>query len=403
MKKLFKKAAPWIVLNLFFFISTGYCDFEVKEEGFAPRLLVNNLSNPQDVTNLLPGGGFGENLFVTEYGSEKVTKITPAGAAINYASNLEYPVAILFGRGEFGHFLYVSESHSTNGNIIKVHPNGSHTDFAAGIDSPLDMVWGPGGDFGEYLYVTSANANKIVRVAPAGVVTDFANELARPSVLAFSPSEAFGNYLYVTSSNDGKILRIDATGNVETFMDNMNHPVGMAFGIGTPFGDFLYVSDSYTGEIFKVSPSGTRSLFADGLNEPVEVHFCQGGIFGNDMLVVDGDGGAIFRVQSSNPLTVAILPSPADVDAAPFTLTFRINAALGISTVNSLTFLFNGVDFTAALQENAALLETGISENTATVGIPGVALPPGVYTIEVIVTDATGRTASAKVVYTVSQ
>ncbi|MCP4691959.1 MAG: hypothetical protein GY859_28195, partial [Desulfobacterales bacterium] len=313
MTKLFMKIAPRVILFSFFFASTGYCMFEVKEEGFLPRLLVNNLSNPQDITNLLPGGGFGENLFVTEYGSEEVTKITPGGVTINHASNLAYPVAILFGRGDFGHFLYVTESHSTNGNIVRVHPNGTHTDFASGIDSPLDMVWGPGGGFGDYLYVTSANADKIVRVSPAGVVADFATELAHPSVLAFSPSASFGDYLYVTNSQDGKILRIDESGNFETFVENLDHPVGMAFGIGTPFGDYLYVSESHTGEIFKVSPSGTRSLFADGLQEPVEVHFCQGGIYGNDMLVVDGDGGRIFQVRSANPLTVTITPSPADV------------------------------------------------------------------------------------------
>ncbi|MCP4686710.1 MAG: hypothetical protein GY859_01595 [Desulfobacterales bacterium] len=186
-------------------------------------------------------------------------------------------------------------------------------------------------------------------------------------------------------------------------MENLDHPVGMAFGAGTPFGDYLYVSESHTGEIFKVSPSGTRSLFADGLQEPVEVHFCQGGIYGNDMLVVDGDGGRIFQVRSANPLTVTITPSPADVDASPFTLTFQINASLGISSVTSLTFLYNGVDLTAALYENAALLETEITENMATVGIPGIALPPGMHTIEVIVTDAIGRSASARVVYTVAE
>ena len=193
MKKYRKVWYLWLVYFLFI-TSTAQALVTVEEPGYEASFLVKGLANPQDIA-FPPGGEYGLNLFVTEYGINKVTKITPAGTRIPLPGEVIYPVAILFGIGSFGNYLYVSESYVDRGNIVKLFPDGRKETFVTGIVSPLDMVLGSG-DFGEYLYVTSANADKIVKVSPSGEVSDFVTSLVdRPSVLAFSPpSSDFGNY-----------------------------------------------------------------------------------------------------------------------------------------------------------------------------------------------------------------
>jgi len=373
----------------------------VTEPNFQPSILTTDLANPQDITFFQPGGVYGPNLFVTEYDADAVSRIDPAGVKTTLASNVAYAVAILFGRGAYGNHLYASESYSRDGDIVRIHPDGSKTVFAGGIDSPLDMAWGKGPGFGNDMYVASANANKIVRVSPAGAVSDFATNLDRPSVLAFSPGGAFGEYLYVTSTDDGQIVRIRPDGGSEVFVTGLTRPIGLAFGNNTPFGEYLYVSDKTTGEILRISPAGTVTGFVSGLDGPVEIHFAEGGIYGNDMLIADGVSGQIVRITATGVPVFDLTPLPGEVGRAPFTLAFTLTMPQGISSLTDFHFIYNGIDVTAAVLDALIASIVGMDETSITIAIPGIILPPGTHTVELSATDLGGRTGSATVTYSV--
>ena len=391
----------FFVLVCSLFTVSALAQITIMEPGFRAVVLNGDLSNPQDITIFYPGGVYGANLFVTEYDTDTVSKINPAGDKSVLSTGVIYPRAILFGHGAFGHHLYVSESYSTDGNIVRVAPTGVKTTFASGIDSPLDMVWGPGGAFGSDLYVASANANKIVTVSAAGAVSDFLSNLDRPSVLAFSPGGAFGEYLYVTNTDDGQVVRIDANKNVDVFVTDLSRPIGLAFGYNTPFGDFLYISDKNTGKILKISPSGTVSTFADGFDGPVEIHFSEGGLYGNDMLVADGDSGRIVRIISLGAPTIIITPSPGEVEQGPFTFTFTVSDPQGLSNLTDFHFLYNGIDVTEPILNYLIASVVNIDENSVEFSMKGITLPSGTNTIEIVVSDADGHTGYGKVTYSI--
>ena len=269
-------------------------------------MLAEGLSDPQDILTFTPGGGYGDSLFVSEFDANRISRITAAGAVLPLSAHVQYAVAVLFGSGGFGNFLYASESYSSNGNVVRITPTGGKTTFASGIAGPLDMVWGTGGDFGYDLYVTAANDDLIYRVDSSGNKTVFASNLSRPSVIAFAKGGAFGTDLYFTNSEGGQVLKVDASGNVQTFTTGLNYPVGLDFGTHTPFGDYLFVSERNSGKIIRIASDGTKTDFATGFTGPVEIHFSQGGLYANDMLVVDGEGGAIHRIKNMEAFEVAI-------------------------------------------------------------------------------------------------
>lgn len=372
----------------------------VLEPGYRIKILAEDLSNPQDITTIQPGGGYGLNLFVTEYGKDQVTKITSTGTKTVFAENIDYAVAILFGKGEFGNFLYASESYSSNGNILKIHPNGTNEIFCSNIDSPLDMVWGTGGSFGNNLYVASANADKIVKVDLSGNQTDFTALLDRPSVLGFSPKEStFGDYLFFTNTDAGEVLRVDASGNTSEIVSGINRPIGIAFGQNTPFGDYLYISESGTGSILKIAADKTIETFANGFEKPVEIHFSQGGIFANDMLVVDSDGRKIVRISSLGAPAVSFTTLTADVGAAPFDFGFILNYPEGLSEFASFQFLYNSIDMTSALMDTFIEYISNLTDKSITVNIPELTLESGTHEIKIIIEDKSGRKGNANIVY----
>ena len=362
---------------------------------------VAGLSDPQDVLDFHPGGQYGSNLFLTEYSSEQVVSISPSGQVTPVATQIDYAVAILFGSGKFGNILYASESYSTNGNIVQISPNGAKSLFATGIDAPLDMVWGPGGLFGQDLYVTAANADKIVRINEAGVKADFITALSHPTVLAFSPGGDFGDFLYVTNSNSGEILRITPAGVKEVFVTGLGHPVGLDFGKNTAFGDFLYVTEKVGGKITKISPNGQKSPFASGFSEPVELHFCRDGYYANDMLVVDEGVGVLYRIKNIAAPFATMQTPPAGVGAAPFNFKFTIGDPDGLSDLAGFQFLYNGVDYTLAVIDALVACITYMDAQIITVEVPGLVLPSGTHKFEILVSDQAGHMGHGQVTYTV--
>jgi len=106
----------------------------------------------------------------------------------------------------------------------------------------IDLEFGPGGTFGDQLYVLDAN---FCDVAGFG-----SNECAT-----------------IPGFPDGAIFTVDASGNTTLFKgagSGMFHPQDLAFAPAGPFGGLLYVDDTGNGRILTYDASAAASTFASG-------------------------------------------------------------------------------------------------------------------------------------------
>jgi len=148
--------------------------------------------------------------------------------------------------------------------------------------------------------------------------------------LAFGPGGAFGNNLYVADINyvstDGAVYTVNPSGDVELFAGgtagSLMLPVDLVFSQNSPFGDFLYVS-TLTGKIVRIDSS-------NGIENFVASPSSLGPIaFGPDGCLYAGElGGRILRICSLNQSPVANagpdqtiqLQSCSGITATPVTL-----------------------------------------------------------------------------------
>ncbi|MDF2431193.1 MAG: hypothetical protein JWP44_824 [Mucilaginibacter sp.] len=242
------------------------------------------------------------NLYFTDFGNNKIKKITPVGAVSTIAgsgnkacndgtgtaASFSYPIGIV--TDNTGN-VYLADALC---NVIKkIRPSGNVVTLAGdGIAGYKDGV-GTGAEFNTplgltidasgNLYVADELNERIRKITPAGVVTTVAGNGNRqsadggtaaasfsdPSGLVFDSS---GN-LYITDAGSSRIRKISADGIVSTIAGS-GTSTGSADGPGNtatfdgPYGitidkaGNLFVSDRFNNEIRKITPAGMVSTFA---------------------------------------------------------------------------------------------------------------------------------------------
>ncbi len=209
------------------------------------------------------------------------------------------PARMLVGDGRplVGNDLIVSDWNSQvsspccDGRVFKIsRQTGSFTVLASANPAfpppgdPFGLALGPGGNFGDGLYVmdfdgASPNPPVLYRVNADGsetvvLVSPSTWTVDRlPTHIAFGTGGGFGHDLYVTDIfNPATIWRVKAiTSDVSSFVLSsfvtgapLIGPSSLRFGPGGAFGTNLYVLDA-SGVIFTIASDGTVSTFATGL------------------------------------------------------------------------------------------------------------------------------------------
>lgn len=250
------------------------------------------------------------NIYVADYGNNKIRKISPAGAVTTFAgsgalgstdatgtaASFNSPIGVCV---DASGNIYVADS--SNRKIRKISPTGVVTTFAgsgvsgstdatgtsASFNNPADVCADASGN----IYVADYNANKIRKITPAGVVTTLAGSGAVGSINAVGTAASFngprgvcadasGN-IYVADKNNYKIRKISLAGVVTTYagsgISGSTDATGTAASFNTPYGvcadasGNIYVSDSYNHKIRKISPPPAATLDFDGVNDYVLV------------------------------------------------------------------------------------------------------------------------------------
>ena len=175
--------------------------------------------------------------------------------------------------GNIGGFLMSTDGDllATNFNLdtlIQIEEDGSAQNVVTGLQRPTGMAQASDGS----IFVIRFVAGAIAKINTAGEILDpsFATGLEDPAYLAFGPGGLFGNDLFVTEADSGVVSRLDSSGNKMVFASGFNRPIGITFG---PDGN-MYISDFSAGEIIKICPAstpldipslGTAQLFFLGL------------------------------------------------------------------------------------------------------------------------------------------
>ena len=282
------------------------------------------------------------NLYIVDYNTVSVRKVSPGGIITTVAGNgtngysgdggpatsAEFSFPFGVAVDGFGN-LYIADS--LNSRIRKVSPSGTITTVAGNgtfgysgdgglaTAAQLDNPYGVTLDASGNLYIADQSNQRIRKVSPTGIITTVAGGsytgpglgdggLATSAQLTYPYGAAVdgsGN-LYIADTYDRRIRRVSPSGIITTVAGN---GAGGFYGMGGYSGDGgpatsaelngpedvaadgsgnLYVVDSRNNCIRKVSPSGTITTVA-----------------GNGTAGYSGDGGLATSAQLSNPYGVA--------------------------------------------------------------------------------------------------
>lgn len=281
--------------------------------GGPPRVLLANVPSP----NAMEVGPDGL-LYFPVMGANEIWRIDPAGGEVQVvAGDLGVPDAVKFDSAGF-----LVSTQVASGQVLRIDPrNGEQTLLAqlspgldnltfvgdrlfvsnftgeiteilgdttqtlldGGLNWPLDLTVGPGGD----LYV--ADGTYFYRVGPDG-------ELNTVGML-FSPGYP-GFLRGVISSGPGEFVVTTAGDQVLRYQPEAAHSEVLAEGVDQPYGVALapdgtpVVVEQGTGRLLAVR-SGTVEVLADGLDHPVGV------TFDPDGAPLVSVSGAVVRVTGS--------------------------------------------------------------------------------------------------------
>jgi hypothetical protein len=186
--------------------------------------------------------------------------------------------------------------------------------FAVGIPHPWGIAVSNGGDYGNYIYVTSGSwqelPNTIYRISPSGSYEVFAtapsgNGTFTQLVFDRTPDKKYGGYLYVVINYVapepclGGVSRILPDGTIQTFMNGCGiwptwvvgpHQDLVIDDIGN-FGNIMLLGDaeadpSWSSNVYQISQAGSYSLYYNiHLYGIYSAELDRFGKFNNDIIV----------------------------------------------------------------------------------------------------------------------
>jgi gliding motility-associated-like protein len=223
-------------------------------------------------------------VYVTDYGSDAIRKITPAGV-VTTINGIAPPAGLTLDNQSS---VYVSDF---QGNVIyKLGVIRNTTVFAGtgsagnqdGLGGSFNSPSGLAADAAGNIYVADQQNNSIRMITPAGVIKTIAGSGAIGSANGTGLTASFNNpdglavdqqgNVFVADTKNNLVRKISPAGKVTTFAGNgtagstdgqgtgayFNYPTGLAFD---NYGD-LFVADFKNDAIRKIDPSGKVTTVA---------------------------------------------------------------------------------------------------------------------------------------------
>lgn len=229
----------------------------------------NGLSSPTDIARDSSG-----NSYVTNYGDNTVSKISPTGVITTFVSGLNRPDGI---ESDSAGNLYVANSGANN--IIKITPDGTTSVFASGLSNPYAIRFDS--TLNEML-VTNTGNNSISAVSMTGAVSPFAISVANtPQCIRY---DSAGD-LFIANAGSNTLTEIDAQGHTRILSTALNAPRDIAIDSA----NHVYVANYGAGSISEVT-DGATTTFKSGLHGP-------------DGMTFDGSGNLYVTEYNANEIS----------------------------------------------------------------------------------------------------
>lgn len=247
-------------------------------------------------------------VYVAQYGTGSIRKITPAGVVTTLAGGFNGPYGVgVDSSGNAYVAAYVSN------RIFKVTPLGVSTIFAGNVEGSNDGL-GTNANFGGpiaitvdssgNLYVAEYDGHRIRKITSEGLVTTLAGggagftdatgtnaQFRNPRGLAV---DSAGN-VYVADLGNSSVRKITPLGIVSTLASGFSGPTG----VGVDSAGNVYVSESSNSRISKITSGGIVTTlaggtagFADGTGTNAQ--------FQNPQSLTADSAGTIYVVDTGN-------------------------------------------------------------------------------------------------------
>ncbi len=192
--------------------------------------------------------------------------------------------------------------HKGSGNITKIAPDKTMTNFASGLHGIDDIVWTGGTAFGDHLYV-NVKPNSIKKIDLNGNITHLGN-ITEPSFMGIDRSGLFGGNVIFGISGQDALYQINTSNQISLFNPwptptGGGGPEDMAMKLGNtgPLAGRMFLTGHFTTSslnsgLFEIDTNGnvTRFTNAIGAAKFIDIDHT-GAMFGGDMFV---DGTDIY-------------------------------------------------------------------------------------------------------------
>jgi streptogramin lyase len=210
--------------------------------------------------------GADGNIWFTEYTSNKIGRITPAGVITEYVVPTANSAPRQIAAGPDGNLWFTEFSANQIGRIT---PSGSITEFpiTTANSGPRGIVAGPDGD----IWFTEFNSGKIAKLNPTtGAVTEYTISTVNSGPRGIEPGPD-GN-LWFTENTGSKIGRITTSGSITEYTTGLtanSQPARIRVG---PNGN-LWFTENIGNKIGEITTAGAISEFPipTGASAPVGI------------------------------------------------------------------------------------------------------------------------------------
>lgn len=218
----------------------------------------------------------GTNMWTSDTGNSRVTKVTPAGA-VTYFSGYGSPRGLGFDGAN------IWATVPGENKVLKITAAGAVTAYTGTGAGPIAIACD-----GTNMWTANKDANSVTKITPTGVMTTYGGTGASPSAIAFD-----GTNMWTANNGAQSVTKISPTGAMTTYSGTGITPTGIAFD-----GTNMWTSNGYTGgSVTKITPAGAMTQYAVG-SSPRGIAFD-----GLNMWTANFDGNSISKITPAGVVT----------------------------------------------------------------------------------------------------
>lgn len=237
------------------------------------------------------------NLYVANFGTGAVLKVSPAGVVSPFATGFVNPADVALGpNGTF----YVLER---SGALVRQAADGSRIKFLA-TSLSIQSGWGVQALADGRVLIAAEQAT--IAVAPNGTVQRLIGAgLADPQGLVIDRQGT----VFIADRGANSIVRF-SDGQLSPWVTGISQPYGLTLDAA----DNLYVASFGSNSLLKVTPGGVVSTVATGLAGPRDVALAPSG----DLVVAQNNSDSIVTVSPTGAMSTRVPASLNAPQAAAF-------------------------------------------------------------------------------------